>query len=100
MNFVNIANLCINLRYWLSYFKKSILIIIFKPNKSVYNILKMFCPIILLNTLGKLIEKAISERLQIYSIISNFIYLNQLEGIKQCSITNAGLYLIYLICIK
>ena len=100
MNFVNIANLCINLRYWLSHFKKSILIIILKPNKSVYNILKMFCPTIFLNTLGKLIKKAISKRLQIYSIISNFIYLNQLEGIKQCSITDVGLYLTYLICIE
>ena len=75
-NFVNIANSCINLGHWLLYFKKSTLIIIPKPNKPVYNSLKTFWPIFLLNALGKLIEKAIGERLQIYSIASNFVHLN------------------------
>jgi len=55
------------------------LIIIPKPNKLAYNTPKIFHPIVLLNTLGELIEKVISIRLQIHSIVSNFIYLNQLE---------------------
>ena len=42
MNFVNIANSYINLSHQLSYFKKSTLIIIFKPNKSSYNTSKTF----------------------------------------------------------
>lgn len=96
-NFVNIANSCINLGYWLSYFKKSILIIIPKPNKPLYNIPKIFQPIVLLNMLGKLIEKAISEKLQIYSITSNFIDPNHLGDIKQCSTTDIGIYLTHLI---
>jgi len=41
---------------------------------------------ILLNTLRKLIEKAISKRLQIYFIILDLIHSNQLANIKQCSI--------------
>jgi len=53
--------------------------------------------IILLNILGKLIEKSISERLQIYSIALNFVYLNQLEDIKQQSTLDAELYLTHLI---
>jgi len=53
-----------------------------KPNKPVYNSPKIFHSIIFLNTLGKLIEKAISERLQIYSITSNFVHTNQSGGIK------------------
>jgi len=39
-------------------------IIISKPNKMAYNSLKMFQPIVLLNTLGKLIKKVISTRCQ------------------------------------
>ena len=62
-NFINIANKCINLSYWLSHFKMSLLIIILKPNKVAYNSPKVFQLIIFLNILGKLIEKIISERL-------------------------------------
>jgi len=56
----------------------------------------MFYSIVLLNTLGKLIEKVISKRIQIYLIINNSIYMNQLRGLKQCSFVDTGLYLILL----
>ena len=49
----------------------------------MYDFLKVFYSIVYLNILGKLIEKVISKRLQIHSIISNFVYLNQLGGLKQ-----------------
>ena len=39
-------------------------IIIPKPNKALYDTLKIFRSITLLNTLGKLIEKIIAKRLQ------------------------------------
>jgi len=58
-------------------------IIISKQNKIVYNSLKAFQPIVLLNILGKLIKKIISERLQVQSICSNFAHSNQLGGLKQ-----------------
>ena len=64
LNFVNIANIYINIGYWLIYFKTSSSIIISKLNKTVYDSSKIFYPIILLNTLRKLIEKVISEKLQ------------------------------------
>ena len=73
-HFINIANVCINLEHWLSHFKTSNSIIILKPNKTSYNSPKMFRLIILLNMLGKLIEKIIDERLQFQSISKNFIY--------------------------
>ena len=63
---INIANVCIKLRYWLMHFKMSISIIILKPNKASYDTPKMFRPIILLNKLGKLIEKVINKRLQFH----------------------------------
>ena len=76
-NIVNITNMCIDLGHWPLHFKMSTLIIIPKLNKVFYNSLKMFCSIILLNTLEKLIEKVIREKLQYQSITSNFIHSNQ-----------------------
>jgi len=61
---INISNTCIKLGHWLSYFKVSISIIISKPNKESYDSLKAFQPIVLLNTISKLIKKVIEKRLQ------------------------------------
>jgi len=74
-------------------------IIISKPNKASYNTPKIFWPIILLNTLGKLIEKVISERLQFQSISNNFIHPCQLDRLKHQSTTDAGVVLTHLICV-
>ena len=60
---VNIADMCFELGYWSLHFKVFTSIIIFKPNKKLYDSSKTFRPIILLNIIGKLIEKVISERL-------------------------------------
>ena len=81
-NFINIANTYIDLDHWLSYFKTLSSIIISKPNKASYNSPKMFRPIILLNTLRKLIERVINKRLQFQLIFKNFIHLCQLSGLK------------------
>ena len=75
-NFVNIANTYINLEYWLPHFKMLLSIIIPKPNKASYDSPKMFQPIVLLNTLSKLIEKIIRKRLQFQAISNNFIHPN------------------------
>lgn len=71
---INITNAYINLEHWLLYFKTLTLIIILKLNKSLYNSPKSFHPIVLLNMLGKLIEKIIGKRLQFYSISNNFVH--------------------------
>jgi len=60
---INIADVYIDLGYWPSHFKTSSSIIISKLNKTSYNSPKTFRPIVLLNMLGKLIEKDIGERL-------------------------------------
>jgi len=96
-NFVNLTNVYINISFWPLYFKISTSIIIPKLNKVAYSSSKNFYSIILLNTLGKIIEKVIGKRLQTQFIASNFIYPNQLRGLKQCFTTDAGLYLTYLI---
>jgi len=60
-NIINIANTCFKLGLWPLHFKSSTMIIIPKLNKESYDSSKIFCPIILLNTLGKLIKKVIRE---------------------------------------
>jgi len=82
-NFINIANVCINLGYWPLHFKTLLPIIIPKSNKASYNSPKAFRPIVLLNMLGKLIEKVIGKRLQFQLIFMNFIHLYQLGKLKQ-----------------
>jgi len=94
---INIADACFELGHWLSQFKVSTSIIISKPNKKLYDFPKSFRPIILLNMIGKLIEKVISKRLQFQLISNNFIHLSQLGGLKQCSTTNAGIVLTHFI---
>ena len=72
-------------------------IIIPKPNKELYDSPKDFQPIMLLNTIGKLIEKVIGKRLQFQSISNKFIYQCQLEDLKQQSTTDVGVVLTYFI---
>ena len=74
--FIQIANACINLGYWPLHFKISTIIVIPKPNKKLYNSPKSFRPIVLLNTMGKLIKKIIGERLQFNTVSNNFIHLS------------------------
>jgi len=101
-NIVDITNMCIDLGHWpihvkTIHIKTSLSIIISKPNKIAYNLPKMFRPIILLNTLGKLIKKVIGERLQFQSISKNFIHPNQLSSLKQHSTRDTGIFLTYLV---
>ena len=83
--------------YWPNHFKLSSTVIISKPNKLSYNLPKSFCPIVLLNTLGKLIKKVIGERLQFHIVNNNFIHPSQLGGLKFKSTTNIGVVLMYII---
>jgi len=94
---VHIANACITLEYWLSYFKSANTVVIPKPNKTLHNTPSSFQPIVLLNTTGKLVEKVISNRLQFHMTANGFLNPNQLEDIRQRSTTDAGVYLTHLI---
>jgi len=96
-NIIKIANACIDLGYWPNHFKISSTVIIPKPNKSSYDSPKSFRPIVLLNTLGKLIKKVIGERIQFHVIANNFIYPSQLGGLKFKSTINVGVALMHII---
>ena len=58
-------------------------IIIPKLNKELYDFPKFFKPIILLNTIEKLIKKVIGNRLQFHLILNDFIHPSQLDSLKQ-----------------
>ena len=94
---INIANTCINLGYWLEYFKVSTTVIIPKLNKPSYDNSKAFHPIILLNTLGKLIEKVIAEKIQFIVTSNDFLHLSQLGRLKFKSTSDAGITLTHII---
>ena len=72
-------------------------IVISKPNKSLYDHPKAFCPIVLLNTLGKLIEKVVAERLQFIVTSNDFIHPSQLGSLKFKSTADAGIALTHII---
>ena len=94
---IHIANTCIELGYWPSYFKRSITTIIPKPNKKSYDLPKSFRPIVLLNIVGKLIEKVIRERLQFAMAANDFIYFSQLGSLKFKSTIDTDIALTYII---
>jgi len=94
---IDIANICIDLGHWPSHFKTLTTIIIPKPNKALYDSTKSFCPIVLLNTTGKLFEKMTGEQLQFLSISNNFIHLCQLGRLKHKSTMDAGVALTHFI---
>ena len=71
--------------------------IIPKPGKSTYDTFKVFRPIVLLNTLGKFIEKIIAGQLQFDVVKYRILHLNQLGGVAQQSTKDASVFLTYLV---
>ena len=88
---INIVDAYINLGHWPNHFKWSSMVIIPKSNKLAYDNPKSFYPIVLLNTLSKLIEKVITERLQFHVVKNDFIHSSQLGGLKFKSTIDAGI---------
>jgi len=82
---VTLADACIHVGHWPKHFKDSVLVIIPKPGKPTYSTPKSFRPIVLLNTVGKLIEKMISNCLQFDMIKYDLVHPTQVDGVRQHS---------------
>jgi len=78
--FIKLANTCLTVGRWPKHFKESVSVIIPKPGKPSYSAPKAFRPIALLNTLGKLIEKMLSNRIQHDMIAYDIVDPNQFGG--------------------
>ena len=77
---------------WPSWFNDSISIIIPKSNKPDYKIPKAYyCPIALLNTIGKLLTKIITNRMQYEAVAFSLLHEGQCGGVqKHATIAAAG----------
>jgi len=62
--FTHLVEVCIQVGHRPDHFKESLSVIILKPGKPSYSTPKVFRLIVLLNTLGKLFEKMLSQRMQ------------------------------------
>ena len=75
---------------WPSWFKESTCVIIPKPNKPKYNVPKVFRPISLLNTMGKLLTKIIATRMQFDCLKYDILHPGQCGGVVKHATVDAG----------
>jgi len=94
---LSLANACLSLWHWPRHFKESVSVIVPKPGKPAYDTPKAFRPIVLLNTLSKLIEKMIARQLQFEAVKYSILHPNQLGGVAQRSTEDAGVFLTHLV---
>jgi len=94
---IDIANIYIDLEHRPSHFKTLSTVIIPKPNKVLYDLPKVFCPIVLFNTTDKLFKKIIEERMQFLLIFNNFIHPCQLGELKHRSTIDIDIILTHFI---
>src|SRR5262249_5351095 len=94
---VSFANSLVVMGHWPAFLKESNTVVIPKPGKPAYDTPKMFRPIVLLNTLGKLFEKMISNRMQYEAIKYGVLHPNQFGGVRQHSTEDAGVYLTHIV---
>ena len=97
IDILSLANACLLLYHWPRHFKESVSVIIPKPDKPAYDTPKAFRPIVLLNTLGKLIEKMIARWLQFDAVKYGILHPNQLGGVAQWSTEDASVFLTHLV---
>ncbi|GJF00388.1 hypothetical protein PsYK624_166750 [Phanerochaete sordida] len=86
---------CVHYAIHPTVFKQSVTVVIPKPNKPDYSKAKAYRPIVLLNCIGKLLEKMIATRLQFDSQRFGIAHPCQFGGTIQHSTTDAGVQLVH-----
>jgi hypothetical protein len=95
--FLWLANTYLQFGHWPAEFKASTTVVIPKPGKLLYDTPKLSCPIVLLNTLGKMFEKMLSNRLQFEAAEHGVLHPNQFGGVHQNSTKDAGCFLTHIV---
>jgi hypothetical protein len=72
-------------------------VVIPKPGKLLYDTPKLFHLFVLLNTLGKMFEKMLSNRLQFEAAKHGVLHPNQFGGVCQNSTEDAGCFLTHIV---
>jgi hypothetical protein len=95
--FLFLANTCLQSSHWPAEFKASTMVVIPKPGKPLYDTPKLCCLIVLLNTLGKMFEKMLSNRLHFEAAKHGVLHPNQFGGVHQNSTKDAGCFLTHVV---
>jgi hypothetical protein len=61
------------------------MVVIPKPNKPDYSAVKAYCPIALLNCMGKVLEKLMATRLSLMAESYDILHADQIGGHPKCS---------------
>ncbi|GJE98412.1 hypothetical protein PsYK624_146420 [Phanerochaete sordida] len=92
---VILFNACIVQGIAPTFFKRSCTVVVPKPNKADYTKAKSYRPIVLLNCIGKLLEKMIAARMQFDGQKFAIMHPCQYGGTIQHSTTDAGIMLVH-----
>lgn len=87
-------NLCYENSYCPSHFKKSITVVLRKPQKENYTKAKAYRPVALLNTLGKALEVIVAKRLNFLATTHTLLPKSHMGGRKGTSTDHACHHLI------
>jgi hypothetical protein len=90
-----VYNACMILGHHPARWKEAKVVAIPKPDKPDYSLPKAHHPISLLETMSKLLEKAVAKRMQHDIVKHELIYTNQFGGRAHSSCLDAGLALIH-----
>jgi hypothetical protein len=92
---VDVFNACFMLGHHPARWKEAKVVAIPKPDKPDYSLPKAHCPISLLETMSKLLEKAVAKRMQHDIVAHKLIHTNQFSGCAHSLCLDAGLTLLH-----
>jgi hypothetical protein len=92
---ISIYNACFILGHHPAQWREAKVVVIPKPDKPDYSLPKAHCPISLLETMSKLLEKAVVKRMQHDIVKHELIQANQFGGRAHSSCLDAGLALLH-----
>jgi hypothetical protein len=92
---IDVYNACLVLGYHPPVWKEAKVVAIPKPDKPDYSLPKAHRPISLLETMSKLLEKAVAKRMQHDIVAHKLIHTNQFGGRAHSSCLDAGLTLLH-----
>lgn len=89
-----VFNACFKIGYCPHHFKKSVTVVLRKPNKDDYTKAKSYRPVALLNTLGKVLEAILTKRLSYLATEHTLLPRTHMGGRKGTSTNHACHYLL------
>jgi hypothetical protein len=92
---LDIYNACFTLGHHPARWREAKVVVIPKPDKPDYSLPKAHRPISLLETMSKLLEKAVAKRMQFNIVKYELIQANQFGGRAHSSCLDAGLALLH-----